>query len=344
MDWFGADAEAICLHGEQAASSNSRQQLATLENRWKVFHTSTMFRRQEETDNTVTVETTPSSANITPSQSSEWPHSPTSLSASAKLMMTTSGVSFTTIQAPRCHQKILREKKTPSGSEGPKPSLNPNRASYPGALVTSATSATSSEAGSGEGNSLIMSTTSSSSSSSSGERLSTVGTDDEAMDLGGSAGGSGQEGSGSLSGLSSLQSPVAADSNLDLPEWMVCGESVILRQSNYSGIIAFIGATDFAAGLWIGIELDAPLGKNDGSVKGVRYFSCGAKRGVFVRADKVLLDKRGRSVRNNNPSTKQQQENNAGVMRRSVSKGKLKNNKSASTSATTPSSGGASRT
>ena len=81
------------------------------------------------------------------------------------------------------------------------------------------------------------------------------------MDLGGSAGGSGQEGSGSLSGLSSLQSPVAADSNLDLPEWMVCGESVILRQSNYSGIIAFIGATDFATGLWIGIELDAPLGK-----------------------------------------------------------------------------------
>ena len=63
-------------------------------------------------------------------------------------------------------------------------------------------------------------------------------------------------------------------------------------------------------------------GKNDGSVKGVRYFSCGAKRGVFVRADKVLLDKRGRSVRNNNPSTKQQ-ENNAGVMRRSVSKGKV---------------------
>ena len=55
----------------------------------------------EETDNTVTVETTPSSANITPSQSSEWPHSPTSLSASAKLMMTTSGVSFTTIQVKR---------------------------------------------------------------------------------------------------------------------------------------------------------------------------------------------------------------------------------------------------
>ena len=70
--------------------------------------------------------------------------------------------------------------------------------------------------------------------------------------------GGGQQQTGSGGAL--LQSPIAADSNLDLPEWMVCGESVVLRQSNYSGIIAFIGTTDFASGLWIGIELDAPLG------------------------------------------------------------------------------------
>ena len=43
----------------------------------------------EETDTTVTVETTPSSANITPSQSSEWP---------PPKMMTSHGVSFTNIQ------------------------------------------------------------------------------------------------------------------------------------------------------------------------------------------------------------------------------------------------------
>ena len=60
----------------------------------------------------------------------------------------------------------------------------------------------------------------------------------------------------------SVQSPAAtSDSHLDLPEWLVCGESVILRQSNYSGIIAFIGTTEFATGLWIGVELDAPLGE-----------------------------------------------------------------------------------
>ena len=46
----------------------------------------------EETDTTVTVETTPSSANITPSQSSEWP-------PQSKIVMHTShGVSFTNIQ------------------------------------------------------------------------------------------------------------------------------------------------------------------------------------------------------------------------------------------------------
>lgn len=76
--------------------------------------------------------------------------------------MTNSGVSFTTIQAPRSHQKILREKKN-GGTV--KPSLNPNRASYPGSLVTSAATEAS----------LVMSTTSS--TSSSGERLSTAGTD-----------------------------------------------------------------------------------------------------------------------------------------------------------------------
>ena len=34
------------------------------------------------------------------------------------------------------------------------------------------------------------------------------------------------------------------------------------------------------------------LGKNDGSVKGIRYFTCGPKRGKFVRPNNVLLDKR----------------------------------------------------
>ena len=71
-------------------------------------------------------------------------------------MMTASGVSFTNIQAPRSHQKILREKKKNDGGGGGQPAaLNPNRASYPGPPASSMTS----------------STMSSSSTSSSGERL-----------------------------------------------------------------------------------------------------------------------------------------------------------------------------
>jgi len=37
------------------------------------------------------------------------------------------------------------------------------------------------------------------------------------------------------------------------------------------GTLRYLGQTDFAKGLWAGVELDGPMGKNDGSVAGKRY-------------------------------------------------------------------------
>lgn len=56
------------------------------------------------------------------------------------------------------------------------------------------------------------------------------------------------------------------------------------------GSVAFVGPVPGipgTAGPWIGVVLDEPTGKNDGSVKGTRYFSCAQNCGVFVRPERV---------------------------------------------------------
>nr|XP_046230438.1 CAP-Gly domain-containing linker protein 1 isoform X2 [Scatophagus argus] len=56
---------------------------------------------------------------------------------------------------------------------------------------------------------------------------------------------------------------------------------------NKPGYVQFIGGTQFAPGQWAGIVLDEPIGKNDGSVAGVRYFQCEDGRGIFTRPSKL---------------------------------------------------------
>ncbi|KAF1851912.1 uncharacterized protein K460DRAFT_362679 [Cucurbitaria berberidis CBS 394.84] len=54
------------------------------------------------------------------------------------------------------------------------------------------------------------------------------------------------------------------------------------------GIVKYIGPIHVAEGVWLGIELPTPTGKNDGSVRGERYFDCPPAHGLFVRDSNVL--------------------------------------------------------
>ncbi|XP_041841504.1 kinesin-like protein KIF13B isoform X1 [Melanotaenia boesemani] len=71
-----------------------------------------------------------------------------------------------------------------------------------------------------------------------------------------------------------------------LPDWLTEGAYVTVG-NNKAGTVRYIGATQFAGGLWVGVELDTPVGKNDGSVGGHRYFQCKPGYGVLVRPDRL---------------------------------------------------------
>ncbi|XP_066532600.1 kinesin-like protein KIF13B isoform X2 [Hoplias malabaricus] len=71
-----------------------------------------------------------------------------------------------------------------------------------------------------------------------------------------------------------------------VPDWLKEDEYVTVG-SNKNGTVRYVGPTDFAEGIWVGVELDVPAGKNDGSVGGRYYFHCNPGYGVMVRPDRV---------------------------------------------------------
>lgn len=78
----------------------------------------------------------------------------------------------------------------------------------------------------------------------------------------------------------------ASSENPDAAEEFKVGDRVWVN-GNKPGYIQFLGETQFAPGQWAGIVLDEPIGKNDGSVAGVRYFQSEPLRGIFTRPSKL---------------------------------------------------------
>lgn len=78
--------------------------------------------------------------------------------------------------------------------------------------------------------------------------------------------------------------------NLDI------GDCVCLPDREKFGIVRYIGEVDSVKGVWVGIELKEPCGKNDGSIKGRHYFRCPPKHGVFARPHQVMLVKTSEQV------------------------------------------------
>ncbi|KAM8931647.1 CAP-Gly domain-containing linker protein 4 isoform 2-T2 [Lycaon pictus] len=65
------------------------------------------------------------------------------------------------------------------------------------------------------------------------------------------------------------------------------GSQVLLTSSNEMGTVRYVGPTDFASGIWLGLELRSAKGKNDGAVGDTRYFTCKPNHGVLVRPSRV---------------------------------------------------------
>uniref|UniRef100_A0A2K6EHW9 CAP-Gly domain containing linker protein family member 4 n=1 Tax=Propithecus coquereli TaxID=379532 RepID=A0A2K6EHW9_PROCO len=65
------------------------------------------------------------------------------------------------------------------------------------------------------------------------------------------------------------------------------GSQVLLTSSNEMGTVRYVGPTDFASGIWLGLELRSAKGKNDGAVGDKCYFTCKPNHGVLVRPSRV---------------------------------------------------------
>ncbi|CAM9849124.1 unnamed protein product [Scytosiphon promiscuus] len=104
-----------------------------------------------------------------------------------------------------------------------------------------------------------------------------------------SSGGGLQDGGGDGGGDSVSGSVAMSEGAASLVE----GDKVRLQGGTVrDAVVRYVGETQFATGVWIGVELSpdaVPPGLNDGTVNGVSYFKCPPACGVFAKPDMFEL-------------------------------------------------------
>eukprot|EP00308_Calcidiscus_leptoporus_P001703 CAMPEP_0119365678 /NCGR_PEP_ID=MMETSP1334-20130426/12590_1 /TAXON_ID=127549 /ORGANISM="Calcidiscus leptoporus, Strain RCC1130" /LENGTH=296 /DNA_ID=CAMNT_0007381711 /DNA_START=94 /DNA_END=984 /DNA_ORIENTATION=- len=71
---------------------------------------------------------------------------------------------------------------------------------------------------------------------------------------------------------------------------MSVGDRCEVTLGGKRGSVQFVGKIpSIAPGYWVGVQYDEPVGKNDGCVKGKRFFECPPKYGGFLRPDKLQV-------------------------------------------------------
>jgi len=76
----------------------------------------------------------------------------------------------------------------------------------------------------------------------------------------------------------------------ELVAGMKVGDRCEVTVGGKRGTVQFVGKIPaIAPGWWVGVQYDEPVGKNDGTVKGARFFECPPKYGGFLRPDKLKV-------------------------------------------------------
>ena len=87
--------------------------------------------------------------------------------------------------------------------------------------------------------------------------------------------------------MNSRRATVACRAARPCLSWQV-GDRCQVNPGGKRGSVQFVGKIPaIAPGFWVGVQYDEPVGKNDGTVKGDRFFECPPKYGGFLRPNKI---------------------------------------------------------